>query len=83
MNYSEEENDDILQAALGENEYRDVATIAAEREPGGRYNLQIQGDAGVYGADYYVVPSRDDFGVWDVVRWLFRPEHRPYVSTYS
>ncbi len=73
----------ILQVPLGEDEYQDVATIAAEREPGEKYNLQVQGDATIYGANYYVVPAGNDFSAWNVVRWLFRPGHRPYVSTYT
>lgn len=73
----------ILQAPLGEDDFQDVATIAVERDNGEKYNLQVQGDASLYGANYYVVPANNDFGGWNVVRWLFRPNYHPYVSTYS
>ena len=73
----------VLQTTLGEDEFQDVATVAFERESGEKYNLQIQGDAEIYGANYYVVPANNDFGAWNVVRWIFRPNYRPYVSTYN
>lgn len=71
----------IMQTPTGENEYQDVATIIVERD-GGDYNLQIQGDEIIYGANYYVVPARRDFSAWNVVRWLFSPNYRVYVSPY-
>ena len=73
----------ILQTALGADEFQDVATIAVERESGAKYNLQLQGDASLYGANYFVVPATSDLGVWKVVGWLFRPNYRPYISNYS
>jgi hypothetical protein len=71
----------VLQVPLGENDFQDVATIAAERTGGENYNLQIQGDPVIYGADYYVVPADNNFRAWNVVRWIFRPNYRPYVPT--
>lgn len=73
----------ILQTPLNESEFQDVATIALDQESGERYNLHIQGDAGLYGANYYVVPAGNNFGAWNVVRWLFRPNYSAYVSPYS
>lgn len=73
----------ILQSILGENDFQDVATIAVERETGGKYNLQIQGDTAIYGADYYVVPAGNNFSAWNVVRWLFRPNYRVYDSPFG
>jgi hypothetical protein len=73
----------ILQVPLGEDEYQDVATIAAERESGEKYNIQVQGDTTIYGDNYYVVPAGSNFGAWAVARWLFRPNYRPYVSVYA
>jgi hypothetical protein len=76
----------VLQAVLGENEFQDVATIAVEREAAGddgKYNLQIQGDALLYGANYYIVPARSNFSLWNVVRWIFRPNYRVYVSPFG
>lgn len=71
----------VLQTPVGENEYQDVATIAVERE-NNNYNLQIQGDEEIYGANYYVVPAERNFSQWNVVRWLFSPSYRVYVSPY-
>lgn len=73
----------ILQTVLGEDNFQDVATIAVEQESGGKYNLQLQGDAGLYGTNYYVVPAGNDFSAWNVVRWLFRPNYVAYVSPYG
>jgi hypothetical protein len=73
----------VLQALLGEDEFQDVATIAVEREPGEKYNLQVQGDTVIYGANYYVVPANNNFSAWNIVRGLFRPNYHPYVSTFS
>ena len=73
----------ILQVALGKDEFQDVATIAVERENGENYNLQLQGDPGLYGESYYVVPANNDFRAWNVVRWLFTPNYHPYYSAYG
>jgi hypothetical protein len=73
----------ILQAPIGENEFQDVATIAVERESGEKYNLHIQGDTVLYGPSYYVVPASNNFSAWNVVRWIFRPNYRAYVSPYG
>jgi len=73
----------ILQVPLGQDEYQDVATIAVEKESGEKYNLHVQGDTVIYGSDYYVVPANNNFGTWNVVRWLFRPNYTPYVSRYN
>lgn len=73
----------ILQTAISESELQDVATIAVERERGEKYNLQIQGDPELYGANYYVVPASNNFGAWNVVRGIFRPNYRAYVSPYG
>ena len=73
----------VLQVALGEDDFQDVATIAVEEENTGNYNLQLQGDTAIYGANYYVVPAKNNFGGWDIVRWLFSPNYRAYVSPYG
>ena len=73
----------VLQTALGDNDFQDVATIAFEKESGENYNLQVQGDASIYGENYYVVPAGSNFNAWNVVRWIFRPNYRPYVSAYG
>lgn len=73
----------VLQTPLGENDFQDVATIAVERESGDKYNLQLQGDAVLYGANYYVVPASNNFSAWNVVRWMFRPNYVAYASPYG
>lgn len=73
----------ILQTPVNDSEFQDVATIAIDRESGGKYNLHLQGDAALYGANYYVVPANNNFGGWNAVRWIFRPNYRAYVSPYS
>lgn len=64
----------ILQSILGENDFQDVATIAVERESGEKYNLQIQGDAAIYGANYYVVPAKQQFQRVECRALDFQPE---------
>jgi hypothetical protein len=73
----------ILQTPVTESEFQDVATIAVERESGEKYNLHIQGDTVLYGANYYVVPASNNFSAWNVVRWIFRPNYYAYVSPYG
>ena len=73
----------VLQAPLTDSESQDVATIAVDRESGEKYNLHIQGDTELYGANYYVVPANNNFSAWNVVRWIFRPNYRAYVSPYG
>jgi hypothetical protein len=73
----------ILQTPVNDNEFQDVATIAVERESGENYNLHIQGDTALYGANYYVIPANHNFSAWNVVRWIFRPNYYAYVSPYG
>ncbi len=73
----------VLQTPVSESELQDVATIAVERERGEKYNLQVQGDTTLYGANYYVVPADNNFSAWNVVRWIFAPNYRAYVSPYG
>ncbi len=73
----------VLQTPLDENDFQDVATIAVEREQNNTYNLQVQGDTTIYGANYYIVPANKNFSAWNIVRWIFTPNYRPYVSVYN
>jgi hypothetical protein len=73
----------VLETAVSESEFQDVATIAIERESGEKYNLHIQGDTTLYGDNYYVVPADNNFSAWNVVRSIFRPNYRAYVSPYG
>lgn len=71
----------ILQAALGVDEFQDVATI--EVEPSDEhYKLHIHGHEVIYGADYYVVPTHVHVHTWPIIGWLYRPAYRPYRSVY-
>ena len=71
----------ILQTAVGENDFQDVATIAVERE-NNDYRLQIEGDDELYGTNYYIVPAEQNFSAWNVVKRIFSPNYRVYVSPY-
>ncbi len=73
----------VLQTPLGDEDFQDVAVIVIEREAGDKYNLQIQGDATIYGAEYYVVPANNNFSAWNVVRSIFRSGYRAYVSPFD
>lgn len=73
----------VLQTALGEDDFQDVAAIAVEQENGANYNLQLQGNETIYGENYYVVPAENNFSTWNVVKWLFRPNYRAYVSPFG
>lgn len=73
----------ILQTPVNESEFQDVATIAVDRESGETYNLHVHGDTVLYGANRYVIPANNNFGAWNIVRWLFRPNYVVYASPYS
>jgi len=72
----------ILQAALGENEFQDVATIEVEKSGAESYNMQVHGNEAIYGVDYYVAPVQVQIHAWPIVGWLYLPHHRPYYSVY-
>lgn len=72
----------VLQSVLGETEFEDVATIAVEKEIN-NFNMQVQGSPAIYGANYYVVPSYRTLGTWNLIKWLFRPNYRPYRSAFG
>ena len=71
----------ILQAALGEDDFQDVATIEVEKS-GEDYNMQVRGNEVIYGVNYYVAPAPVHIRVWPIFGWLYHPYHRPYVSVY-
>ncbi len=72
----------ILQAALAENEFQDVATIELEKESDEKYNMQVHGNDEIYGADYYVAPAHVHVHTWPIIHWMYRPLYRPYRSTF-
>lgn len=72
----------VIQAALGEDDYQDVATIEIEKTGEESYNLQVHGDETVYGPDVYYAPAVVHVHTWPLVRWLYGPAHRPYRSVF-
>ncbi|MBN2354800.1 hypothetical protein JXO59_01735 [candidate division KSB1 bacterium] len=72
----------ILQAALGDDEFQDVATIEVERGDGDEYRMHIRGNEVIYGPDYYFVPSYVHFHTWPIIVWMYRPVYRPYRSFF-
>ena len=71
----------ILQAALGEDDYQDVATIEVEKS-GDEYNMQVHGDVVIYGANYYVAPTHVHVHTWPIIAWIYRPVYHPYRSVF-
>jgi hypothetical protein len=71
----------ILQAALGVDEFQDVATIEVEPSDD-QYKLHIHGHEVIYGPNFYVVPTHVHVATWPIIGWLYRPAFRPYRSVY-
>jgi hypothetical protein len=72
----------VLQVPLGKDEFQDVATIEVEKSGENQYNLQIQGDESIYGADYYVTPADVYIYRWPIINAIYRPLYRPYRSVF-
>lgn len=72
----------VVQSALGENQYQDVATIAVEKESS-NYNMQIHGSPVIYGTNYYIVPRYTNLRTWRLINWIYRPAYRPYRSVFG
>lgn len=72
----------ILQAALGADEFQDVATIEVERNDEDDYNMQVRGNEDIYGVNYYVAPVQVHVHTWPIIGWMYRPYYRPYRSVY-
>ncbi|HEX9971924.1 MAG TPA: hypothetical protein VGD14_07630 [bacterium] len=75
----------ILQVALGQDEFQDVATIEIERTGTENYNMQVRGNDVIYGVDYYISPVYvhvHHIHGWRIMPWLFRPMYRPYYSVF-
>ena len=71
----------VLQAAIWEDEFQDVATIEVEYT-GKDYNMHVQGNEVIYGANYYIAPSHVHINTWPIITWIYRPVYRPYHSAY-
>jgi hypothetical protein len=75
----------ILQVALGQDEFQDIATIEVERTGNENYNMQVRGNEIIYGYDYYISPMYvhvHHIHGWRIMAWLFRPMYRPYYSVF-
>lgn len=70
----------ILQAAIGKDEFQDVATIEVEKD-NDNYNMQIHGNEVIYGANYYYAPHVH-IHTWPIISWIYRPIYRPYHSRF-
>ncbi len=71
----------ILQAAIGQDEFQDVATIEVEKS-GDDYNMQVRGNTLIYGENYYYHPTHVHVRTWPIIGWIFRPVYRPYHSRF-
>lgn len=71
----------ILQAAIGEDEFQDVATIEVEKS-GSDYNMHVHGNEVIYGSNYYIAPSHVHVNTWPIIAWIYRPIYRPYHSVF-
>ena len=72
----------ILQVPLAENEFQDVATIEVEKTEDDAYNMQVHGNAVIYGYDYYVAPAHVHIHTWPIISWMYGPLYRPYRSVF-
>lgn len=72
----------ILQAAIGKDEFQDIATIEVEKS-GDNYNMQIHGNEVIYGVNYYYAPpAHIHIHTWPIISWIYRPVYRPYHSSF-
>ena len=72
----------ILQAALEEEEYQDVAIIEIEKNENDSYTMQIQGNEDIYGSDYFIAPAEVRIHTWPIIKRIYHPAYHPYRSPY-
>jgi hypothetical protein len=78
----------VMQAALGEKEFQDVATIEIEKNSDEDYVLQAIGNEEVYGEEYIVEPEPSTtttvvhVHTWPIIRFVFLPGRRLWVSPW-
>jgi hypothetical protein len=74
----------VLQAALGEDRYRDVARMMVEKVEGDEIVAEVQGDEALYGEGYVIAPTTvivvSSFALLSVV---FRPRRAVYRSPWG
>jgi hypothetical protein len=71
----------ILQAAIDEDEFQDVATLEVEKT-GSDYTMHMHGNEVIYGANYYIAPNNVHIHTWPIIAWIYRPIYRPYHSVF-
>jgi hypothetical protein len=71
----------ILQAAIGKDEFQDVATIEVEKVDD-NYTMQVHGNVLIYGENYYYHPTHVRIHTWPIITWIYRPVYRPYHSRF-
>lgn len=72
----------VMQVALSESEYQDVATIEIEKSGKDDYEVQLHGNEQLYGVNYYVRPVGATLATAAFIGWLYRPLYRPWRSPY-
>ncbi len=72
----------VLQVALSESEYQDVATVEIEKSGKEQYEVQLHGNEQIYGVNYYVRPVGVTFATAAIIGWMYRPLYRPWRSPY-
>jgi hypothetical protein len=72
----------ILQAALGDNDFQDVATIELARSGDDACEMQVHGAGLIYGPDFYVAPLVVHVHAWPILTVMFAPAYHPYRSVW-
>lgn len=79
----------ILQAILNENESQDVAVLNIERRSRREIYIQCEGNADIYGTNYYVTPPRYRTNYtyihvhsWPIWSNIYAPTYRVYHSPW-
>jgi hypothetical protein len=72
----------VLEAALGENDFQDVATIDVEKSGQDGCEMQVHGADLIYGPDFYVAPVVVHLHAWPILAVMFGPAYHPYRSVW-
>jgi len=69
-----------VQAVLDRNIFQDVATIDVDRQPGGRFYVQVVGDPYLYGPNYIIEPVYAHVPL--IFSWFLQPTYVVWHSPY-
>jgi hypothetical protein len=72
----------ILQVPVDSIEYQDVATIEVEKKGDNAFDMQVHGNAALYGENYYASPEKEEIQAWPIITWIYAPAYVPYRSPY-